>query len=106
MDTVVIVLKQEDYQINRPDLFNPRYQPINPSSYEERITFLKSYKGQKKYFQNPSPELRKKGSVYPNLSLYERVRGNALCDQHPVLFNATSTYVFISHESRFNRRLV
>ncbi len=76
MDTTVIVLKQEDYQINRPDLFNPKYHPLNPNSYEERVAFNSSYKGQRKYVQNPSLESRKKGRVYPNLSLYERVRGS------------------------------
>lgn len=76
MDTTVIVLKQDDYQITRPDLFNPKYRPFNPSSYEERIAFNSSYKGQRKYIQNASPESRKKGYVYPNLSLYERMRGS------------------------------
>ncbi len=75
MDTVVIVLKQEDYQITRPDLFKPKYHPLNPSSYEERATFLSDYKGLMKYSQNASPDSRKKGYVYPNLTLFERVRG-------------------------------
>jgi hypothetical protein len=83
MDTVVIILKQEDYLITRPDQFNPRLVPINGTSFDQRISFLKNYKGVKKYVQNPLPEMRKGGLVYPNLSMYERVRGQVYsCDLH------------------------
>lgn len=81
MDTVSITFTQRDYVLTDPRRFTPYFSPFDPYNTDERIRFLQEYKGHKRYTQNPSPEYRKQGTVYPNLRIDESFkRGIYRCD--------------------------
>lgn len=83
MDTVVFIIPQEDYKIIDPSRFKERFEPLNYHNFQARKEFASKYKCVKTYRQNPSVEERRKGIVYPNLTIYERLRGSSYtCDLH------------------------
>ena len=73
---------QGNYKIADPRRFTPYFDPFDPYDTDERIRFLQEYKGYKAYIQNPSPEYRKQGIVYPNLRIDENFRRGGIytCD--------------------------
>lgn len=96
MDTIVLVFLQDCYKVIDSTKFKEYFKPINPYDTDQRVRFLKEYRGSKKYIQNPAVSYRDQGLVYPNLSIYERVRGlKYTCDLHisislPKLLNGHS----------------
>ncbi len=81
MDTVVISFSKGNYIITDPRRFTPYLSLFDPYNTDERIRFMQEYKGHKSYIQNPSPEYRKQGIIYPNLRIDEGFkRGVYSCD--------------------------
>jgi hypothetical protein len=72
MDTIILTIPLEHYEIIDRKKFKPFFDPINSSDYKVRIRFLQENRGLKKYVQNPSVIFRDQGIVYPNLTLEER----------------------------------
>ncbi len=82
MDTIVFIMPFPNYKVTEPERFKDPFHPVRPVTFEERIDFLNKHKGVIEYRQNPSIKLKEEGK-YPNLTIYERVRGSAYsCDLH------------------------
>ena len=83
MDTIVIVLNRSQYKVADITKFKPHFKPINAMDTNQRIQFANEYKCQRSYKQNPSVELRRNGTIYPFLTIYERLRRiDHQCDLH------------------------
>jgi len=83
MDTFVLVFQKGNYVITDPKRFKDYFYPINPNDKDQRIRFLQEQRGSRKYTQNPSLLYRNKGLVYPNLTIWERIRREKhICDLH------------------------
>lgn len=83
MDSVVLILTRSNYTIVDPKKFKDYFIPMNPNDTEQRIRFLQQYRGSRSYKQNPPVAWRESGKVYPNLTIYERIRrGTYSCDLH------------------------
>jgi len=83
MDTIVLVLQKEQYEVTDSTRFKDNFEPLNSLDYYNRDSFIKKHKGVRKYVQNAPILFRKEGLVHPQLTIYERLRGsNYSCDLH------------------------
>ena len=72
-DTVVLQYLLGTYRIKNPTRFKPYFSPIDPTNTDQRTRFLREYRGNRKYTLNPSKLYRDQGTVYPNLTIIERI---------------------------------
>ncbi len=74
MDTFRIVLQKDQYHISDPNRFTPSLRTYSNLNSIQIQAFNKEYKGVRQFRQNQTNDTRAFGLVYPNLTIYERIR--------------------------------
>lgn len=73
MDTVVLIIPQDQYKVTDTLGFEPTFYPFDINDSHQKEVFLLDHNGFIKYVKNPKVSLRQQGVVYPNLRIDERL---------------------------------